>query len=79
MCVCVKVNILSRSRSVTTARELRRYKLDLLGVQEVDVKKRGTVRVAKYISVRAFSICCLIGVKFGKGDAHNVAENCRVC
>ena len=39
------------SGSLTTvARELARYKLDLVGVQEVRWDRRGTVRAGYYIS-----------------------------
>ena len=41
---------LYRSGSLTTAtRELTRYKLDLLGVQEVRWDKGGTVRAGDYV------------------------------
>jgi exonuclease III len=37
-----------RSDSVTAARELAKYKLDLLGVQEVSWDKGGTARARDY-------------------------------
>jgi hypothetical protein len=44
------VRIMYRSGSlVTEARELARYKLDLVGVQEVRWDKRGTARARDYI------------------------------
>jgi exonuclease III len=44
------VRRLYRSRSLmTVARELARYKLDLVGVQEVRWDKGGTVRAGDYI------------------------------
>ena len=43
------VKSLYRTCSLTaTARELARYKLDLVGVQEVSWDKRGTVRAGDY-------------------------------
>jgi exonuclease III len=43
------VRSLYRSRSLMTlARELAKYKLDLLGVQEVRWDKEGTVRAGEY-------------------------------
>ena len=33
---------------MTTARELARYKLDLVGVQEVRLEKKGTVKAGDY-------------------------------
>jgi hypothetical protein len=47
-----KVTSLYRSGSATTAaRELARYKLDLVGVQEVSWDKWGTLRARDYIFV----------------------------
>jgi hypothetical protein len=43
------VKCLYRSGSLTTARELARYKLNLGGVQEVKLEKRGTVIAEDYI------------------------------
>jgi len=46
------VRCLYRSGSLTTVtRELARYKLDLVGVQEVTWDKRGTVRAGDYIFI----------------------------
>jgi len=45
-----KVTSLYRRGSLTVvSRKLARYKLDLVGVQEVRWKKRGTVRAKDYI------------------------------
>jgi exonuclease III len=46
------VSCLYRSGSLTTvARELARYKLDLVGVQEIRWDKRDTVRARDYIFI----------------------------
>jgi len=49
------VSSLSRVGSITAAaRELARYKLDLLGVQEVRWDKRGMVREARCSHIETF-------------------------
>jgi len=55
-----------RSGSLTTvAREVARYKLDLVGVQEVMWDKRGTVRAGDYIFI------------YGKGNSnHQLEQDC---
>jgi len=57
---------LYRSGSLTTvAKELARYKLDLVGVQKVRWDKRGTVRAGDYIFI------------YGKGNSyHQLEQDC---
>ena len=60
------VRCLYRSDSLTTvARELARYKLGLMGVQEVRWDKRGTVRAGDYNFI------------YGKGNGnHQLEQDC---
>jgi len=55
---------------MTATRELARYKLDLVGVQEVRWARGGTVRAGDYIGRSIFSVITNIYNKKTKGPTY---------